>query len=147
MHGILLGSGAFLCPDRRSSSVHPTLKLTLRINISRGAPDRYAGLSHLRYARRPEKRVANAKAWLCKVAKRYECQFLTYIWKIIKNSCNKKTYCRSIYNLFNYFLVWFQYLFLEKEALSPVLQLDEASSQFPDNDESDKDLYPWQQLL
>ena len=71
MHGILLGSGAFLCPVRRSSSVHPTLKLTLRINISRGAPDRYAGLSHLRYARRPEKHAASAKAWLCKVAKRF----------------------------------------------------------------------------
>ena len=79
MHGILLGSGAFLCPVRRSSSVHPTLKLTLRINISRGAPDRYVGLSHLRYARRPEKHVATAKARLCKVAKRYECQFLTHI--------------------------------------------------------------------
>jgi len=80
MHGFLLGSGAFLCPVRRSSSVHPTLKLTLRINISRGAPDRYAGLSHLRYARRPEKHSATAKAWLCKVAKRYECQFLTHIY-------------------------------------------------------------------
>lgn len=70
MHVILLSSGAFLCPVRRSSSVHPTLKLTLRINISRGAPDRYAGLSHLRYARRLEKRAASAKAWLCKVAKK-----------------------------------------------------------------------------